>query len=237
MKADQKSSSSSSSNKLASTKVATATSPLPKPLTGGNGTDISNSVFGCSVVKLICLFFDHCGVDVDAIELIEVVESELFKLRSMCVDLLLLEKDAVKYYKDASYAYMTSLCHTVDSATHLHAVLSTPIRNVKSHSKLNNNDYKVIQQYLRTDCAKIRDILSVELTKFQKGLYKIPSDGGLIPDIFRRKRLIPYINMLSSQIDEDGFEVVNNCASLNLLSDVENEGLEESEDEDFSDDD
>jgi hypothetical protein len=235
---DAKSSSSSSSSKQVASSTAPSSSSSSSSSLQDGLQDIHKSLHGSVIIKLICLFFDHSGMELDAIELINLVESDLAAIRSICVDLLLLEKDALKYYKDASYPYITSLCHTVDVIAPFNSPLSASLHLVKSHTKLKSNDYKVIEQHFRRHSTAIKEALSMELTKFQKGLYKIPSDGGLIPDIFRRKRLCPFINMLSNQLDEDGFEVVNNYASLNLLSDVENEGLEESEEEeDFSDDD
>lgn len=225
--------------KASSSKAASSSSSSSSSTSSANHNhELANAVHGCVTIKLIGLYFDHCGLEMDAIELIELVESDLAKIRCDCVDLLLLEKDALKYYKDASYPYVTALCHAIDTAAPFRTKLSTSLQNIKSHTKLNKNDYKAIEQHLRTHSKTIKEVLNVELIKFRKGLYKIPKDGGLIPEIFRRKRLIPFINMLSSQLDADGFEVVNNYASLNLLSDVENEGLEiSSEEEDFSDDD
>ena len=223
------SSSSSSSSKAGSSSSTSG---------DGNNKELATALLGSSLVKLICLYFDHSGLEMDdAIKLIELVESDFAQLRVKCVELLFLEKDALKYYKDASYPYITSMCHILDSAINIPLKFAQPLPDLTSHTKLNKKDFTIIEQFLRSNFANINTMLALELKKFQKGLYKIPSDGGLIPDMFRRKKLIPFINMLSSQLDEDGFEVVNNYASLNLLSDVENEGLEESEEETFSSDD
>lgn len=191
---------------------------------------------GSTLIRLICLLYEHFANNLDPVELVMLNSSNLRDLRKAVAEILLLEADTVKYYKDAAFPYLMYLADQIDSSRPLPVIPHADIRGIM-HSKAFTKDVMHITDiYIRENCDFFCTFLNDIVGKFQKGLCKIPKDGGLIPDMLRQKHLIPYINMLNSQIDQDGFELVDSYKAMKLVSDDEGEDIEGDDDfDDYSD--
>lgn len=197
--------------------------------------DISLRYRGSIMIRSLVFLYDFVAADSRSLELCELISSNIGNLRVYLVEILLLERDAIKFYKDASFPYLLSLMQVCDEivGSSLDSVFVEQLFRISHINDLSPTQWRkiftafycrdtIIEQRLR----EIRD-------SFQKGMFKIPRDGEMVPELFRMKSLLPFIKDLRSSIEEDGIELTDDHQNLGLLSDRESS---ESED-DFDDDD
>lgn len=189
---------------------------------------------GSSLIRGLVFLFDFVASDSQSLELCELISSPLGGLRVSLVEILLMEKDALKFYKDASYAYLLSLKDKFDSL--IKSEISSPeliteLVNISNVNALTPQQWRKLFVALSASYDSIQECLSQVKESFQKGTVKIPRDGGLVPEIFRLKPLLPYIKLLSSNVESDGIELADEQNNLGLLSERESEPS----DDDFDD--
>jgi uncharacterized membrane protein YgcG len=60
--------------------------------------------------------------------------------------------------------------------------------------------------------AAVVQLLTSECNKLERGMYKLPTDGNMVPAVFRRPKLDCFKQALASRIETDGIEVVDTVA-------------------------
>jgi hypothetical protein len=186
---------------------------------------------GSLLVRAVCALFEHFAQEMDPVALVMLNTSEFVELRRSVAELLLLESDASKYYKSIAQPYLFHLAHQLDQL-----IPSAMSAAGEPPSRFSAEEAQKWETFFRSTFTDLHCVLTQQVRKFQKGMCKIPSDGAMIPDLLRRKCLVSYMTVLGCQLEDDGFELVDDYKALKVLSDVENEGLESSEDEDEYDD-
>lgn len=209
--AASKSSSSSSSFIASSSSVSSSSSPSSRQDSG---------------VK----YEPHCSRDIDALnsfkrksDYYECCCPERVKLlRSRLTQLLLLEKDAVKYFGDSCISYFLLLSRCIDKDNHrdnFSAAISTlnsciaekptsTSHNSDSDGKVGNSKFRIEDQ--STNLIALSAFIShleMECKKLEKALYSLPADGNIIPRIFRDAEP-PDGGGSAYSIEEDGFEIM-----------------------------
>jgi hypothetical protein len=193
----------------------------------------SSCLRGSKLIRMICLLFEHLSMNLDPVELVMMNSSKLRDLRTVAAELLLLEADTIKYYKDAAYPYLICLITDIDSSKPLPDSPHVDLSLLSQTTALTKDSVVIIDTFLRENLDFFCTLLVEIVSSFQKGLCKIPKDGGLVPDMLRRKRLMPYITMLSNQLDQDGFELIDSYKAMKLVSDDEREEEPDDEEEEI----
>jgi len=117
------------------------------------------------------------------------VDSTTAALRLSVSRLLLAEVDCIKAYGKQSYPYIVKMGQRIDYA------LST-------HSNSNDNSFPID----RASVEKATSVLDHRYKKFTRGLYKLPSDGQLVPMILREAVFDMGIKL--TDLNVDGVEEV-----------------------------
>ncbi len=177
---------------------------------------------GSALIRLICMVFKHYASDLDPVELVCLNSSKMRDLRILVADILLLEADTIKYYKDAAYPFLLRLIDELDSSKKLPLISDTNDTGVNLVS-VTISVIHTLDNFFRENMDFYCEFLQGIVSNFQKGLCKIPKDGSLIPDFLRKKELIPYIALLRNQVDKDGFEVVDSYSAIKIVSDSEDD--------------
>ncbi len=178
---------------------------------------------GSTLIRLICMIFKHYASDLDPVELVCLNSSKMRDLRILVADLLLLEADTIKYYKDAAYPFLLWLIDELDSSKVLPLISDLNGSGVNLFSVTTITVIHTLDNFFRENLDFFCEFLLAIVSNFQKGLCKIPKDGSLIPDFLRRKKLIPYIALLRNQVDKDGFEVVDSYSAIKIVSESEDD--------------
>jgi hypothetical protein len=197
--------------------------------------DISLRYRGSIMIRSLVFLFDFVAADSRSLELCELISSNIGNLRVYLVEILLLERDAIKFYKDASFPYLLSLMQVCDEifGSSLDSVFVEQLFRISHINDLSPTQWRKIFTAFNCRDTMIEQRLREIRDSFQKGMFKIPRDGEMVPELFRMKSLLPFIKDLRSSVEEDGIELTDDHQNLGLLSDRESS---ESED-DFDDDD
>lgn len=191
---------------------------------------------GSSLVRALVLLFDYVAADSKSLELCELISAPIGGLRVTLVEILLLERDALKFYKDAGYAYLLSLTHSLDAVGEpvFDKSFLDDLWRIGAVKALTSTQWRKLFTGLSSQFEQISAILTSTKESFQRGMVKIPRDGGLIPDLFRSKSLIAYVKMLRSNVEADGIEIADE--DFGLLSERESVAEDGDDDEDDDDD-
>lgn len=169
---------------------------------------------------------------------------KLAQLRPTVSRLLLLEVNAAKFYPKTSSAYLLFLARRIDKKLACRT-LEGAVNCVVARTPNGNGD--VVQNCVCTmdigdDCIfsvpverlfmrynAVVEVLTAVSAKFERGMYKLPQDGHLVPALFREPRLACFAHALASSIDTDGIEVVDAVSPQDMVS--YRDALQSSDDE------
>lgn len=215
--------------------LPTSTSSASSSSGSSRLTTDQRCLHGSALIRALVLLFDYVAADSKSLELCELISAPIGGLRVTLVEVLLLERDALKFYKDACYAYLLSLIHTLDAVAEpaFERSFVDELFRVGSVKALTSAQWRRLFAGLSSRCEQVSAILTSIKDSFQRGMVKIPRDGGLIPELFRAKSLVAYVKMLRSNVEADGIEIADE--DFGLLS--ERESLADDDDDDFDDDD
>jgi hypothetical protein len=177
-------------------------------------------------------------------------KEDLLKLRKELVELFVIEANAMKFYGESTYPFLiyeaeyldkqfqqqpsTSITSFPWSFDYQRYFLSSQQRSfpVFSSEKLNP-----LLSFLQLHHSEVSHLLVQEKEKFEKGLSKLVKDGEGLPTLFRKNYLKPYFSFVRRDLNQDGYEVIENDqhSSLKFVPD-ESEVEEEDEDDDDEDD-
>jgi hypothetical protein len=163
----------------------------------------------------------------------------LQQLRPVVARLLLLEVNAIKFYPKVSFPYLCYLAKKLDHKLACGSVLEARIQlqaAIDSVDKGSGGDKLATQNgaatavsavpivepcvlsfsasegrtepmYLAT--SKLVNTLTKECNRLERGLYKLPTDGNMVPAILRKPKLACFERALASRIETDGIEIVD----------------------------
>lgn len=227
--------------------------PATDANSASQSVQVSKLYLGSSLLRILTLLFDYSASDSHQDALIEVISSNLATLRTAVVEILLLEKDALRFYKTATHGYLLYLMHRLDAALddesssvssvsaasssssssadvsaarkivekswHRKVTSSPEVLTVSQH--LTNAEWRRLFDVACAHQTRILQVLHEMRDNFLRGTVKIPRDGKLLPELFRLKSLLPYLEAMNSTVEDDGFAVSEDCQYQDLLSDRE----------------
>lgn len=195
-----------------------------------------STIVGCRTIKALSLLFDFCGNEEYAGCLFDLYDPDVISLRVIIIELLLLERDSIKYYKVTAYPYLLSLAHRLDQACEsiFTVSLTTPLKSLRSHADITYKDWMILLKAIRSSIVSLNMVLCDSKKAFELGASKIPKDGGDTPELFRRKSLKPYYDLINSRLnfDDDGIAMIG---EEKLVSDVEEVESLDDDDDSFDD--
>jgi hypothetical protein len=130
------------------------------------------------------------------------------RLQSSISRLLILEKQAVKYYKNKAYAYLVSLSQKLDKELHLLDVTEAATEQPKG------TEEPAIERCAAP--ARISDtsqfisicaLLEEECVRIETAIYSIPTDNDSVPKMFR-DAFPPEWNPTAYCLEDDGLELL-----------------------------
>jgi hypothetical protein len=136
------------------------------------------------------------------------IQDLLPSLRQAVTRLLLLEVTSTKFYKGACYAYFVLLCKKLDHYIFLPASSSNSSSSNSSSSNSSSlaNMSSVWTKEILESAVTVLDKYSA---RTERGMYKIPENGELVPKIFSKAMEVVRINdARQSMLEEDGLELV-----------------------------
>jgi hypothetical protein len=77
-------------------------------------------------------------------------------------------------------------------------------------------DGRVVPMYLAT--TQVVNTLTKECNRLERGLYKLPTDGNMVPAILRKPKLGCFERALASRIETDGIEIVDTGSAVTAAS-------------------
>ncbi len=143
--------------------------------------------------------------------------STLVELRGAVSRLLLLERDATKYHRDASVPFLRGLARHADGRLNVfHRAQSTSSNGCSSSSSSSSSRGSVAAEPLVVVRAEqvaflAQDVLlylASQSARLQRALYKLPTDGHMVPALFRRAFLDPTLAAGRASLEDDGFELL-----------------------------
>lgn len=217
---------------------------------------VEDSALGCGLMQLLSYMFDAAHDNDDLQKLcLEACESssselvvmdmapveDLLALRRAMVDFLLMESQTMKYYREECHPFLLYVAHKFDNH-----VCVAPLRpcilayreRVRAAALTAKPDRLVARAILFPLLSHLSGCLHMlrnEKYLFERGLARIPTGGSSLPDIMRYRRLKPFMDLLRSKVEDDGFEFVEGNDGLELLDDADadvEELLSDSEEED-----
>eukprot|EP01031_Cornospumella_fuschlensis_P026219 gene26219-31674_t len=185
---------------------------------------VSHSLQGCGVVRSLVSLFDQSVPSAPSIA--SLAAEEVLRLRTTVVDLLLIEKEAVRFYGAEAHPLLLSVAHKIDKVLPRLARMGWEARvggnrgaasatgegsgGVGDGGGLNMKDWvQRVKSAVASQHLQILMIISSQKAYVEKGLSKIPTGGSSVPDVFRFKSLAPFAKLLRGSVDTDGFEMVD----------------------------
>jgi hypothetical protein len=77
-------------------------------------------------------------------------------------------------------------------------------------------DDQAVSMYLGT--TQVVNTLTKECNRLERGLYKLPTDGNMVPAILRKPKLACFERALASRIETDGIEIVDTGSTTTAAS-------------------
>lgn len=198
---------------------------------------IADSLQGSLLIQSLVHVFDYCKDDDHISCLLQwagekgilMEKATLQALRAEVVNLLIVEAQALKFYRNEAHGHLLYLANKLDSQSFLVDILPTlrKYRYIMRQSdlgKIDKQQGEIIQEIfscLVSHFEKLRSLIHAEKYLLERGLAKLPTGGNPLPDILRYKRLQTFLDLLKTKVDEDGFEFVDGQDGLVLLSDNE----------------
>lgn len=153
------------------------------------------------------------------------------QLRAAVSRLLLLENNAVKFYPKTSSAYLLFLarridkkllCYSLDEAVNCVVCKpSTATTGATTGTSTANNGADCIltlpAERIFIRYGAVTEFLDRTSANFERGMYKLPEDGHLVPALFRKPKLSCFAHALATRIDTDGIEVVDAGTTQDML--------------------
>eukprot|EP01031_Cornospumella_fuschlensis_P027995 gene27995-33806_t len=184
---------------------------------------MSHSLQGCGVVRSLVSLFDQSVPSAPSIA--SLAAEDVLRLRTTVVDLLLVEKEAVRFYGAEAHPLLLSVAHKIDKVLPRLARMGWEVRmggnggadgatgegngGVGDGGGLNLKDWvHRVKSAIASQHLQILMTISSQKAYVEKGLSKIPTGGSSVPDVFRFKSLAPFAKLLRGSVDTDGFEMV-----------------------------
>jgi hypothetical protein len=137
---------------------------------------------------------------------------QVTKLRALLVRLLLLEKEAVKFFSDSSYGYLILLAKNLDLKIDK-AAFEEQFKSLFGDELMlsagEDSDNEVLARPEGGDLSVINALcvyLEAECVALETSIYAIPTEANTIPKIFRDALPVGYVPTPFS-LEDDGFEI------------------------------
>lgn len=192
---------------------------------------------GCFIIRILVLYFDFIAISFGSSASLKeklAPDESILMLRTSLVKLLLTEGNAVKFYDETTFPYLLKLSETLNNlyTANFEKLNRDILMSYKSGKDLDPIDYSLIESVLMTNAMIIENHFDQEQSKLESGFSRIPRDNCLVPTIFRKKSLLPYIEMMKNSLATDGFEFSDASQSLILVSEDEEEESQKNESND-----
>jgi hypothetical protein len=174
--------------------------------------------------------------------------SVMQQLRPVVARLLLLEVNAIKFYPKVSFPYLCYLARKVDHKLACGSVLEARLQLQAAIDCVDNgsgDDKLATQNGVATAASaapvvepcvlsfsaaedraepmnlattQVVNTLTKECNRLERGLYKLPTDGNMVPAILRKPKLGCFERALASRIETDGIEIVDTGSAVTAAS-------------------
>lgn len=130
------------------------------------------------------------------------------RLQSSISRLLILEKQAMKYYKNKAYAYLVSLSQKLDKEMHLLDLPEVATEQPDGTKEFLAEHCTVPARISDTgQFIAICDLLEEECIRIETAIYSIPTDNDSVPKMFR-DAFPPEWNPTAYCLEDDGLELI-----------------------------
>jgi hypothetical protein len=176
-------------------------------------------------------------------------KEDLLKLRKELVELFVIEANAMKFYGESTYPFLIYETEYLDKQFQQQPSTSNSafswsfdfqryfLGSQQRRFPVFSSEINPLLSFLQSHHSEVSHLLVQEKEKFEKGLSKLVKDGEGLPTLFRKNYLKPYFSFVRRDLNQDGYEVIEDDqhSSLKFVPD-ESEVEEEDDDDDDEDD-
>jgi hypothetical protein len=172
-------------------------------------------------------------------------KEDLLKLRKELVDFFLVESNAMKFYGESTYPFLIYEAEYFDKQFQSSFPFSFDFQRYFLYNRqgrfpvFSSEELNPLLSFLRLHHSEVSTLLIQEKEKFEKGLSKLVKDGEGLPTLFRKNYLKTYFSFVRRDLNEDGYEVIEDDqkSSLKFVPDESEVEEEDDFDDDYDDDD
>lgn len=199
---------------------ASAASTTSSSSSSSSSDSVQGSADGCALLQLLAYLLEHCTSESSLHSLCSAAGMpavDIASVRQAMAALLLVEAQALKYYKEEAHPHLLYVCSRLDASVPLDALLK---HRALFRCKPEQTIALEIARWLLSHQQAVRRALHNETYLFERGLAKLPSGGHSLPDLLRYQRLRPFMDLLHAKVDQDGFEFIAGKDGIELLPDA-----------------